>query len=308
MPHDHTIREQAAAWAVRTGDPDFADWEAFTAWLEEEPAHARAYDEVSAAVADAAQALVGAGAPANDDVLEAAPVRAHPRWLAGAIAASLALLAVVGFWQPWSSGFKTYVTAPGETRTIALERGGSIALAGGTRLQLDRRDPRNARLEEGQALFTIHHDDARPFRLAVGDATLVDVGTIFDVRHEAGSLRVAVAEGAVQFNPDRQDVRIDPGQVLASDGRRYTLAAIAPGEVGEWREGRLTFAAAPLADVAADLTRATGTRFSVAPGAAGRTVSGSILVAPLRQDPQALGPLLDVSVRRTEDGWTLGAP
>ena len=40
MPHDDQIREQALAWAVRTGDPEFADWEGFTCWLEENPAHA----------------------------------------------------------------------------------------------------------------------------------------------------------------------------------------------------------------------------------------------------------------------------
>lgn len=314
MPHEDSIRDHAVAWAVRTGDPDFTDWEAFTAWLGEDPAHARAYDEVAADAADAADALAAAS-PANDDVPDEAPRfasghrPARRAWLGGAIAASLALLATVGLWQPWSAGFETYVTAPGETRTIALDNGGSIALAGGSRLRLDRDDPRNARLDEGQALFTIHHDEARPFRLAVGDATLVDVGTVFDVRHEAGALRVAVAEGAVQFNPGRQDVRIDPGQVLASDGERYTVAAIAPEQVGEWREGRLTFAAAPLAEVAADLSRATGIRFTAAPGATGRAVSGSILVAPLRRDPRALGPLLDVSVRPAEGGgWTIGAP
>ena len=310
MPHEDRVRDQAIAWAVRTGDPDFTDWEAFTAWLGEEPAHARAYDEIAAAAADAADALVAA--PANDDMPDEVPAPRHQparrAWLGGALAASLALLAAVGLWQPWSAGFETYVTAPGETRTIALDHGGSIALAGGTRLQLDRDDPRNARLDQGQALFTIHHDEARPFRLAVGDDTLVDIGTVFDVRHEAGALRVAVAEGAVQFNPGRQDVRIDPGQVLASDGERYTVAAIAPEQVGEWREGRLTFAEAPLTEVAADLSRATGIRFTAAPEAAG-AVSGSILVAPLRRDPRALGPLLNVSVRPAEgSGWTIGAP
>lgn len=305
MVHDDTIRAQAAAWAVRTGDPDFGDWEAFTVWLGADPAHARAYDEVAAAVAAAADVL--AAAPANDDTPE--PVPARRGWLGAAIAASLALLAVVGFWQPWATRFDTFETAPGEMRTLALAGGGSIALAGGTRLQIDRDDPRQARLEEGQALFTIRHDAQRPFRLAVGDATLVDVGTVFDVRHQDGALRVAVAEGAVQFNPDGQDVRIDPGEVLASDGSGYTLAAIAPAQVGEWRDGRLTFAEAPLAEVAADLTRATGIRFAAAADSRARSVSGSILVAPVRQDPQALGALLGLAVRRDgSGGWTIGKP
>ena len=57
MALDETIREQAAAWAVRTGDAAFEDWEAFTLWLEQDSAHARAYDEVMASVIDATEAL-----------------------------------------------------------------------------------------------------------------------------------------------------------------------------------------------------------------------------------------------------------
>ena len=30
---NETVREQAIAWAVRTGDPAFDDWEAFTRWV-----------------------------------------------------------------------------------------------------------------------------------------------------------------------------------------------------------------------------------------------------------------------------------
>ena len=40
MARDQAVREQAAAWAVRSGDPAFDDWDGFTAWLEQDPAHA----------------------------------------------------------------------------------------------------------------------------------------------------------------------------------------------------------------------------------------------------------------------------
>ena len=54
---NETVREQAIAWAVRTGDPAFGDWEAFTLWLEQDPAHALAYDEVMSAATGATEAL-----------------------------------------------------------------------------------------------------------------------------------------------------------------------------------------------------------------------------------------------------------
>ncbi len=33
MALDDRILDQAAAWAARTGDPSFEDWDGFTAWL-----------------------------------------------------------------------------------------------------------------------------------------------------------------------------------------------------------------------------------------------------------------------------------
>ncbi|WP_374408429.1 FecR domain-containing protein [Pelagerythrobacter sp.] len=305
MPHDDSIRDEAAAWAVRTGDPAFEDWDGFTAWLERDAAHAEAYDRASLAVAEAAEAL--ASAPANDAAI-AAP-RGNRRWFGAALAACLAGLAAVGVWQMGGDG-RVYETAPGETRSIALGDGSTIELAGGSRITVDEDDPRFARLESGQALFDIRHDDAHPFRLEAGDDTLVDVGTVFDVRLDAENLAVAVSEGVVLFNPAQQNVRLEPGDRLTSarDSADYVLSEVPLAQVGEWREGRLTFADADLADVVADLARATGVPYRVAPGSAVQPVSGSVVVAPLRGNPAALGPLLGVSVRKAGEDWMVEAP
>lgn len=305
MASDGTIQEQALDWAVRTGDPAFAEWEAFTLWLEADQAHARAYDAVTAAVGDAADTIAVAG-PANDDV--AAPRRSRRGWLGSAIAASLALVAALWLVQGQSRDLYTVQTASGETRSVTLDAATHIDLAGGTAVTFDRRDHRFARLDKGQALFTVRHDAAHPFEVAVGDEKLVDIGTVFDVRHDDTGLSVAVSEGAVQFDPGGADVRVSPGEVLRrpAGASAYTLSKVAPAQVGEWREGRLTFEAASLADVAAQLTRATGIAYAAAPGSAA-TVSGSILVAPLRQDPAAIGPLLGLSVRAQGQRWMLGA-
>jgi len=306
MALDDQIREQAAAWAVRTGDPAFEDWDAFTAWLAADAAHARAYDEVMAAVLDAAEALPSAPQAENDD--EPAFGAPRRRWLGGAVAAALVLAVGLGVWQA-RPGTYAVETAPGETRLVELEGGDRIELAGASRIVLDRRDPRRASLEQGQALFKIDHDPDAPFTLAVGEDTLVDVGTIFDVKHTPDGMALAVSEGAVVFNPARQNVRVSPGQRLtsAAGSDRYRLSDVPAGEVGEWREGRLTLQDARLADVAADLSRMTGIEFTVAAGSADRRVSGSLMTDPLRRDPRALGPLLGVAVRHDGEAWEIGA-
>ncbi|WP_231565097.1 FecR/PupR family sigma factor regulator [Sphingomonas sp. Ant H11] len=44
---DATIVDRAIDWHLRQGDMGEADWRAFVAWLEEDPAHAQAFDTVA---------------------------------------------------------------------------------------------------------------------------------------------------------------------------------------------------------------------------------------------------------------------
>lgn len=304
-PEQH-LNEQAIAWAVRTGDPAFDAWEDFTLWLEQSPAHAAAYDAAMAAVADMAEILPSAiPAPANDD--DAAPSRR--RWIGGSIAAALAVVALLGV-QQWRTGSYTVQTAPGETQIVRLDSGDTITLAGDTRLMFKRSNPRVATLDRGRALFTLRGKSGDPLSLTVGNDRLVDIGTVFDVTKDASGMAVAVSEGAVMFDPTGRKVRVAPGQMLrhTSGADSYRLSQIAPELVGEWAQGRLTFENAALADVAAELTRATGQRFAASPKASDISVSGSILIDPVSADPRAIGPLLGVSVQREGDNWLIGAP
>jgi len=204
----------------------------------------------------------------------------------------------------------TVQTAPGESRTVALAGSGSIELAGNTRLELDRDDPRFARLEEGQAMFNIEHHAAHPFTLHLGDDTLVDLGTAFDVRRDRSGVTVSVAEGKVAFNPRTgTSVRLEPGTMLAvpADSASLVLSKIAVDQVGEWRQGRLTFRQDSLSQIADRLSSATGISFSAAPENSDETYSGSVLTGPLRKDPRMLGPLLGVNVTLVGNGWLIQA-
>lgn len=296
---DH-IRAEALAWAVRTGDPAFAEWDAFTLWLEADPAHALAYDRVAGAVADAADALA-ARPVANDD----APA---PRrwWAGGAVAAALAGVLMFSLWNG-PQGSTIVTTAPGETELIALDDGSTITLAGGTRIELTDGNDREARLLEGQALFTVVHDDSDPFVLLAGEDRLVDVGTIFDVKLGRGGIVLGVSEGAVVFNPDGHNEQVDAGEFLLrrAGSDDVEMGQIDLAQVGEWTQGRLTFDMASLDVVAEDLTRATGLVFTATAGRTGRTVTGSLLTAPVKDNPRMLEALLDVRVRQVGEGWEI---
>lgn len=302
MPVDETIREAATAWAVRSGDASFDDWEGLTGWLEADPAHGAAYAAVTAAVADAAQALQQV---ANDD----APSLSGRRpavWFGGAVAAVLAAVLAFTLWGG-PAGVQRYETAPGETMLVTLDDGSTITLAGGTSVELPAGTEREARLVAGEALFTVVHDASDPFVLIAGEDRLVDAGTVFDVRLGQAGLALAVSEGAVIYNPDSAGVTVRPGQLLtrAAGADSAVLGTIAPEQVGEWRDGRLTFELAPLTTVAEDLTRATGITFTARAASADYAVSGSLLTAPVEDDPRSLQALLNVQVRPVGQGWEL---
>lgn len=316
MNPDQRILDEALRWAMLAADPDFADWDGFTAWLEQDPAHARAYDVVQFALDDAATVLGNEPAPvpqaevappalvsANDN--PPVPLFAGRRtWLGGAIAASL-LLFVTFLLLPGTSGDQLYTTAPGETRLIALDDGSTVKLAGGSQIAILDGGGRQARLEAGQALFTIRHDDSKPFTLTVGSETLVDAGTVFDVRMKAGGLDLAVSEGAVIINPAAQALRIDAGKKAVLQRGGYSVSAIDPAEVGEWSRGRITFVAASPAEVADELTRATGIAFAADSAAADMQLSGSIALAQVTADPRALEGMLGMTVRQDGERWIL---
>ena len=207
------LREEAIMWHVRIAEGDADDWEAFVDWLDADPAHVAAYDEVEAADHEVGPAVLaacpstsaGAAVAANDD----GPASfARRRWLSVAVAAVLALGVIFGTGVLPRSEPYLVATAAGETRTVTLPSGDRIALNGDTRITLDRKNPRFASLERGEAAFTVKHDPSDPFVLHIGQDRIEDVGTVFNVLHEKGRTRVDVAEGAVLYNPDHEAVTV----------------------------------------------------------------------------------------------------
>lgn len=321
MSSEEAIKEQAALWAARTSDADFDDWSGFTAWLEQDPAHSTAYDRVMAAVGEATELYqlgeettayapqeIPLGAPtqepvaANDDTSSPA-FSGNRRWFAGGIAASIA--AVVAFaLMPTGPSLARYETLPGETLAIELNGGARIDLGGSTVVELSGEDQRVAKLIEGQVVFTAEGDHGEAFEVIAGGDRIIDIGTIFDVRLSADILHVEVAEGAVILNPRTTNIRLDPGQSVTRQGGEYSVGEVPTAQVGEWREGRVSFRSAGLKEVADRLTRATGIVFSAKnPGS--MTLSGSVLVDPIKADPESVGPLLGLQISQTDAGWVI---
>jgi transmembrane sensor len=298
------IQEQAVAWVMRLRAAGAEDWAAFTDWLEADPAHAAAYEE--AALLDEDIEALPSSRPRP--ILPATPRGLSRRTIfGGAIAA--ALVAAIGV-TTLVRNDSTYevATRAGERRTFELADGSRIHVNGGSRLVLDRDQPRFARLEQGEALFTVVHDESRPFNVEVGGALVHDLGTIFNVERSAdGTIEVQVAEGAVRYSDESERVDLRPGMTLrkGSAGRAVTGTRSAEAITG-WRQGRLSYSNATVAEIAEDLERNLGLPVSADASVAQRRFSGVIV---LDRDPQLVlrrvSALLEVQARQQGEGWML---
>lgn len=300
-PDQRALEDQALGWVVRVRERDFDDWDAFETWLAAKSAHAEAYHRLAHADQDLEDILPAFSAP------PAPQVRTARRWAWSALAAAVAamLVGVVSVHMSVQAPQRYQVaTGAGERRALTLPGGTSVLLNGGSVLVLDHKDARFAELKRGEALFTVRHDAAHPFAVQVGEDRLVDVGTRFDVVRTGTETRVAVAEGAVVFNPAAQRLALGQGDMLRVAAGVAVRSKVAPEQVGGWRDGRFVYAGEPLSRVAEDLSRYVGTRVDVSPDLAGQPFRGVIFVA----DPsklEALGPLFRARVQRRGDGWLI---
>ncbi|HEV7256967.1 MAG TPA: FecR family protein [Bosea sp. (in: a-proteobacteria)] len=287
---EETPDETALQWFVRLrdGELDNAEREAFDDWLAASPDHAHAWAELETIWRD----LDGVR-PSEEPAVSGLPSRAiaKPRaWrprLLGLAASLLVALGLAGFLMrpDWIADHRTVA---GERRTIALADGSQVELAPASAIDVDLTATRRSiRLLSGQAFFTVARDPGRPFSVTARDGTVTALGTAFDVKLGLGSaVSVAVDESRVEVRvPGAAGVVVASGQGVGYDGRTISPpAALDPGEIGDWRRGRLVFHDVRLAEVVADLERYGGGRIQILSGDAAQRRVTAVLDA---RDPAA---------------------
>lgn len=219
------IVDEASEWLVTMRDPGVSAQrrEAFADWLRVSPMHVRAYLEVAALWSDAARISRSLAADPGSPVGEMPnnvvplpvagvfceksspnprPARGRVRW-AAAVAAIVACVAgAITFWV--SRQFTTYTTDIGEGRAITLKDGSFVRLNSHSKLRVRLSErSRDLYLLEGQALFEVAKDPARPFIVHTAVTTVRAVGTVFDINRRSSDTVVTVIEGHVLVDPAR---------------------------------------------------------------------------------------------------------
>ncbi len=297
------ILEEASTWFVELSEGHLTDKvrEQFSDWLRASPEHVRAYLQISALWEDAP--LLGKGAEdvealiartraagnvvrvGKDRQPSSVGSRRFVTPLRSALAASLVLVAIgITFWAQQRG---VYETAIGEQRSLTLADGSTIDLNAQSRVRVHfTAAERSIDLLEGQVLFHVTHDTARPFIVHSGAASVRAVGTQFDVDRRSGETVVTVVEGRVAVLPDSllQPVSANavdssapsipapdfaltgPGEghgLLLTAGEQVTLTAQATSRPTRtdvaaaiaWTQRKLVFASSPLTQVADEYNR-----------------------------------------------------
>lgn len=216
--------------------------------------------------------------------------RSKAGWVAGLAIAAMMVVAALAGWNWLGSGatLETFSTGRGQQRTTYLSDHTLLTLDAESRVVVHfSRTRREVAVERGQAYFEVAADPGRPFRVRVGQISIRDIGTAFDVdRHKAGAT-ITVVRGHVQVWHDASQVASATSASRPASPSRPPvgpLASLGPGErvrVSDsgrvlaygnadmwqalaWMHGRITFEAMPIAKVASRFNRYNATQITVA--------------------------------------------
>jgi len=319
-----SVREDAARWFLRMRTAPLPQGErlAFDAWLNAHPDHAREYAGFDLlwqdfGATDRAQALATAA------TAQRRRQRRHvTRGLLG-----LAGLGCLGWllkahWQAADDTARftlARATAVGQFDPVALPDGSALRLGGSTAIEVAFDSSQRAvRLAQGQALFHVASDPARPFIVDCAGARITVVGTQFSVDRLPDSVRVSVREGVVRLaardNP-QAPLELRAGQVGAwydtgaPGSTPQRLAGLRAEDAFAVERGLIVFELATLEEIAATLSRYHALPLRALPAAGQGTprITAAVQLRQLDDFLRALPHLGAVRVQRAGSEIVLSA-
>lgn len=165
----------------------------------------------------------------------AKPDVTSPPWLSrrllvgGFVAATVVAGAATATWR-YARDVELYRTRLGERRVVTLADGSRIHLNTASTVEVAMEERRRrVHLVQGEALFEVAHDPARPFLVDAGSARLRAVGTAFNVRIRESLVELTVTEGVVAVGQNGNLVReTTTPHIVAGDGAVIRSGAVAP--------------------------------------------------------------------------------
>ena len=232
--------------------------------------------------------------------------------LAAVFVSALAVLLTVNMSSGFLSGWQKYSTALGEQRVIELQDGSVVHLNTQSTIAVRLSGAsRDIRLLNGEAMFTVHQDASRPFRVHTLGGLIQAIGTQFNVYRRAEGTTVAVLEGRVRISAEQaragapareapylaagEEAKIDEQGHIDKERHADVKRATA------WRERRLVFKQEPLEEIVTQFNRYNRVpQFTVVGAAvAARRYSGAFNADDTESLSALLGSERDLVVERS---------
>lgn len=296
---------------VLAGEATPEETAAVEAWAASDPAHAAllaSLREETPADTDAAWRRLRASVLEDDAPAVAGAIAPQPSRRTWLRAAAIAILAVglAAIWQTTRTPptIRLSTTAEGAPRTVMLPDGSTVTLAIGATLRWEEPFAPDARTValDGEALFDVATDAARPFTIDAPPVRVTVLGTRFVLRAWPARERaeVVVTEGTVRVTSAAGDRDIAAGQALTfADDAISTASGIDFAAETAWLHGALAFTDAPLASILPRLERRFGVTFdSAAATVLDRRVSATFDAPDLDRALAAIGLALGITFER----------
>jgi transmembrane sensor len=300
-----SILEQASHWweLLHSDSASNSDHREFGEWVARSPERVEAYLQTARLAkairsprliwpSTAAEVLIREAKASSETVLpfsttrvsasvgrgEGRHVQSRFAWAAAAV-----LLIGVGLALFIRQTPQEFRTALGEQRSLLLADGSRATLNTASTIEVIlKKGRREVRLVQGEALFEVAHDAARPFVVRAGNALLKDVGTQFNVDIRSNGTTVTVVEGEVAVDSAATS---ESAAAQASHGVGDTVEAlilrandrvvVTPAGVGTpqrgvnvaasvaWTLRQLMFEHRPLSEVAEEFNRYNKDRIEI---------------------------------------------
>jgi transmembrane sensor len=304
MESTTSILEQASHWweLLHSDGASNSDHREFGEWVARSPERVEAYLQTARLVkaiksprviwpSTAAEVLIREAKASPETVLpfsttrvvasvgrgEARRVQNRFAWAAAAV-----LLMGVGLALFMLETPREFRAALGEQRSVLLADGSRVTLNTASTIEVIlQKGRREVRLVQGEALFEVAHDAARPFLVRAGNAQLKDLGTQFNVDMRSNGTTVTVVEGQVAVDSAAPSARGDAlghgvGNTVealvlgANDRVVVTSAGVGAPQRGvnvaasvAWTQRQLMFDHRPLSEVAEEFNRYNKDRIDI---------------------------------------------
>jgi transmembrane sensor len=199
---------------------------------------------------------------AQDVPIQKLPAKVFPLRRVLALAASVLLLVVAGYWwllpnTPADQPYRTVAALSGKPMEVALPDGSLVLLQNGAELSFPETFPDKGVREvelSGEAYFKVAHDEKRPFQVRSGYALTEVLGTTFNVRArpEESLVEVTVETGRVRLSsvaqPDKGLILLPGERGQCPPGGELTKTGDKEINALSWMTGQLRFRKTPLSE------------------------------------------------------------